>query len=113
MVSLGYDLNDYHSDYAGQSYTSRYLGLNGGANLGNWRLRHQSSLQQGDQDEAWSNIATYAQRSLPDWRSRLTLGQSWSSGSSSMPSAIRASTWAVTRACCPSRNGDLPPQSAA
>lgn len=80
MVSLGYDLNDYHSDYAGQSYTSRYLGLNGGANLGNWRLRHQSSLQQGDQDEAWSNIATYAQRSLPDWRSRLTLGQSWSSG---------------------------------
>ncbi|MFL1546781.1 fimbria/pilus outer membrane usher protein [Pseudomonas sp. O39] len=59
-----------------------YLGLNGGVNLGDWRLRHQGG-------QAWASrsgrlpyqqTATYLQRSLATWRSQLTVGDSFSSG---------------------------------
>ncbi|MEF9671608.1 hypothetical protein QNM99_00195 [Pseudomonas sp. PCH446] len=40
---------------------SYYLGLNNGLNLGDWRLRNQSSLLQGsDQSARWSSNSTFA-----------------------------------------------------
>ena len=59
-----------------------YLGLNGGLNLGDWRLRHQGG-------QAWTSrgglapyqqTATYLQRPVAAWRSQLTVGDSFSSG---------------------------------
>lgn len=80
VASLGYNLNSYHTVYDCQHQQNQYLGLNGGANLGRWRLRHQSSLSEGDNGSGWNNIATYAERSLVDWESHLRLGQGWTSG---------------------------------
>lgn len=81
VATLSYNLNSYHTLYQGESQDNHYLGLNGGANLGSWRLRHQSTLHQQSGDSAqWDNIATYAERSLVDWRSHLRLGQGWTSG---------------------------------
>ncbi|NWB49147.1 fimbria/pilus outer membrane usher protein [Pseudomonas gingeri] len=57
---------------------SYYLGLNNGVNLGDWRLRNQSSLLQGtDQSASWSSNSTFAQRDLTAWKSQLTLGQTY------------------------------------
>ena len=81
VATLNYNLNSYHTDYQGQVQNNHYLGLNGGANLGSWRLRHQSTLhQQNGEASRWDNIATYAERSLVAWRSHLRLGQGWTSG---------------------------------
>ena len=76
MASVGYDLNSYHSDTPKQSYSSVYLGIQTHANLDAWRLHHHSNMQNGH----WQANDTYLQRSLPDWRSRLTLGQTWTHG---------------------------------
>ncbi len=81
VATLGYNFNSYHSSFNDASQNNRYLGLNGGANLGSWRLRHQSSLHQTNDDTPeWNNIATYAERSLVDWESHLRLGQGWTTG---------------------------------
>jgi outer membrane usher protein len=67
---------------SGQGEDRAYLGLNGGLNLGDWRLRHQGG-------QAWASAsgrspyqqtATYLQRPLAAWRSQLTVGDSFSSG---------------------------------
>lgn len=59
-----------------------YLGLNGGVNLGDWRLRHQGG-------QAWTSrraslpyqsTATYLQRPIAAWRAQLTVGDSFSNG---------------------------------
>lgn len=60
-----------------------YLGLVGGFNLGDWRFRHQgaqgwSSLQGRS---SYQNTASYMQRSIAAWKSQLTIGDSFSSGS--------------------------------
>lgn len=67
---------------AGPGEGRSYLGLDGGVNLGDWRLRHQGG-------QAWASrsgrlpyqaTATYLQRSLSAWRAQLTVGDSFSSG---------------------------------
>jgi outer membrane usher protein len=76
VATLNYDMNSYYSDTPHSHYDSQYLGLQLAASLGVWRLHHSSNLQNG----GWQSNSTYLQRSLPAWRSRLTLGQSWSHG---------------------------------
>jgi outer membrane usher protein len=76
VATLNYDMNSYYSDSPQDHYDSQYLGLQLRASLGVWRLHHSSNLQNG----GWQNNSTYLQRSLPQWRSRLTLGQNWSHG---------------------------------
>ena len=67
---------------SGSAEDRSYLGLNGGFNLGNWRLRHQGGLAWTSRQgvSAYQHTATYLQRPLADWRSQLTIGDSFSSG---------------------------------
>lgn len=67
---------------AGSGADRGYLGLNSGINLGSWRLRHQGAQPWDSRRgaERYQNTATYVQRSLGAWHSRLTLGDSFSSG---------------------------------
>lgn len=80
VAYVNYNANLYGSNNNDQHYSSSYLGLQTGLNLGAWRLRHQSSLQQSDGQQSWQSISTYGERSLPAWHSRLRLGQGWTSG---------------------------------
>lgn len=67
---------------AGAGEDRGYLGLNGGLNLGDWRLRHQGgqAWASGSGLARYQHTATYLQRSLAAWRSQLTVGDSFSSG---------------------------------
>ncbi|MDQ0981263.1 fimbria/pilus outer membrane usher protein [Pseudomonas synxantha] len=67
---------------AGAGEDRGYLGLNGGLNLGDWRLRHQGgqAWASGGGLAPYQHTATYLQRSLAAWRSQLTVGDSFSSG---------------------------------
>lgn len=76
---LNYNLNSFYSS-AQQDGAQNYLGLTGGINLGDWRLRQQSSLDWTDSTRNWQNRALYAQRDLQALRSQLTLGDSSTSG---------------------------------
>ncbi|AZC32226.1 Putative outer membrane fimbrial usher porin precursor [Pseudomonas chlororaphis subsp. piscium] len=76
---LNYNLNSFYSS-AQQDGAQNYLGLTGGINLGDWRLRQQSSLDWTDSTRNWQNRALYAQRDLQAIRSQLTLGDSSTSG---------------------------------
>lgn len=82
-----YDANWYRSQYRNgghNQYDYAYTSLNSGFNFGLWRLRHHSNYSYskfGNQTRSkWNNIRTYAQRSIPQWRSELTLGESFTSG---------------------------------
>ncbi|CAD5109397.1 fimbria/pilus outer membrane usher protein [Zestomonas carbonaria] len=87
MAFVNYDANLYRSDFDGNSGGRSdygYLGLNGGINLGLWRLRHQSNYTYSDYNGSshgdWNSIRSYAQRALPGLRSELTLGESYTEG---------------------------------
>ncbi|MEX3137563.1 fimbrial biogenesis usher protein [Serratia ureilytica] len=57
-----------------------YMNLNGGVNIGPWRLRDNStwSYNSGSgnygQKNDWKHISTYVERDIAFWRSRLTVG---------------------------------------
>lgn len=87
MAFANYDANLYRSRYAlGDDGDSSYgyLGLNSGINIGLWRLRHQSNYSYsnfgGNRLSNWNSVRTYVQRALPQWRSELTLGDSYTEG---------------------------------
>ncbi|RMV98147.1 fimbria/pilus outer membrane usher protein [Pseudomonas caricapapayae] len=66
-------------------YSSRQssddLYLNGGLNLGEWRLRSSQSLRQDpDGKRQWTRAYTYLQRDLPGTRANLTLGETSTPG---------------------------------
>lgn len=68
--------NRFSSNYDNNSY---FLNLNGGLNLGPWRLRDQRSwsyydTQYGHQQE-WQRINTYVERSVIPLRSNLVMGE--------------------------------------
>ncbi|WP_428846609.1 fimbria/pilus outer membrane usher protein [Pseudomonas moorei] len=72
-----------------QQGTNRYRGrqntddlyLNGGLNLGPWRLRSNQALRQNeDGKREWTRAYTYAQRDLPGTHANLTLGETFTSG---------------------------------
>lgn len=78
---LSYNFNAYRTTIAEQSNTSYYLGLNGGFNVGDWRLRNTAAMmRQPDGSRRYQNIATYAQRSIVPLKSMLTVGDFYTSG---------------------------------
>lgn len=78
---INYNANHFQAAQREASTYSSYLGLQSGVNLNGWRLRHQSSLTAArDSAEHWKTLRTYAQYSLPDLSSQLTLGESFTSG---------------------------------
>ncbi|WP_310197452.1 fimbria/pilus outer membrane usher protein [Pseudomonas hunanensis] len=63
------------------SQTSHDLHLNSGVNLGPWRLRSSQVLRDDQTGQRrWTQSNTYVQRDLPDNRSMLTLGETFSDG---------------------------------
>ncbi|MDZ5604556.1 fimbria/pilus outer membrane usher protein [Pseudomonas sp. RP23018S] len=87
MGFVNYDANFYRSRYegAGTGHSDYgYLGLNGGLNLGLWRLRHQSNFTYSDYGgkaaSTWNSVRSYAQRAVPSLRSELTVGDSFTEG---------------------------------
>ncbi|KAF0864491.1 fimbria/pilus outer membrane usher protein [Pseudomonas sp. LD120] len=78
---VNYSASHFHLNQAGGNTYSSYLGVRSGANLGEWRLRHHASLTaSSDQPNRWTPLRTYAQRTLADWGSELTLGDTFTSG---------------------------------
>ncbi|EPD0212493.1 fimbria/pilus outer membrane usher protein, partial [Salmonella enterica] len=82
---LGWDASTQHSEYRGPwdyRSDSSYVRLQPGLNLGPWRLRNASTWQKNSsQPGKWQNAYTYAERGINSLKSRLTLGESYTSGS--------------------------------
>lgn len=51
-----------------------------GLNIGEWRLRHRSNYNRNDGKGSWRALETYVQRDIQTWRSRLTIGDGFTSG---------------------------------
>ncbi len=80
---MNYRANATRSEYRGYGKTVNdafYAQLEPGANLGPWRLRNLTTWQQsGQQPGKWQTAWTYAERGLYDLKSRLTLGDRYTS----------------------------------
>lgn len=81
---LGWNASTQHSEYSG-AWSSRsdsdYVRLQLGLNLGPWRLRNAATWQKSsNQPSKWQSMYTYAERGINSMKSRLTLGESYTSG---------------------------------
>ena len=79
---LNYNFNLYSYNTRGQgTQTQGYLGLNAGANLGDWHFRHNGSYNWDSSGrQQYQNINSYVQRDLPKWSSQLIIGESYTTG---------------------------------
>ncbi|EAB8479667.1 capsule biosynthesis protein [Salmonella enterica subsp. enterica] len=81
---LAWDASTQHSEYRGPwSYRSdsNYVRLQPGLNLGSWRLRNASTWQKSsDRPGKWQSAYTYAERGINRLKSRLTLGETYTTG---------------------------------
>lgn len=83
---LNYNFNSFHTSNMGLSQTSTYLGLNAGFNIGPWHFRQdstvtwQSGVAGAPGQRHWQNIDAYVRRDLPELRSTLTIGDSYTDG---------------------------------
>ena len=81
MVDYDFNLYNYRNKAYGGTQRQGYLGLRAGANIGDWRLRHNGSYSFDSQGRRqYQNIATYAQREIVGLSSQLTLGEAYTSG---------------------------------
>lgn len=81
-ATISYNANVYESRFQGQSFTSGYLGLDAGFNIGDWRVRHSGfALWTPGSGTQYENSMTYARRDLPGIRGQLTLGDATTDGS--------------------------------
>ncbi|HEF4759441.1 TPA: fimbrial biogenesis outer membrane usher protein [Pseudomonas putida] len=79
---LNYQVSAQQGDsrYGGNNDSQDVL-LNGGVNLGPWRLRtNQSGRQGSDGERSWTRAYTYAQRDLPGMNANLTVGEAFNGG---------------------------------
>ncbi|EIK61026.1 fimbria/pilus outer membrane usher protein [Pseudomonas lactis] len=74
---LNYQFSGSQSKSQRYSAANYNLYLNGGLNLGEWRLRSSSSYRN---DGTWERAATYVQRDLPGTNGSLTLGENVTPG---------------------------------
>ncbi|HFE7524013.1 TPA: fimbria/pilus outer membrane usher protein [Salmonella enterica subsp. enterica serovar Newport] len=82
---FGWDASTQHTEYRG-TWPSRsdsdYVRLQPGLNFGPWRLRNASTWQKSsNQSGKWQSAYTYAERGINSLKSRLTIGESYTSGS--------------------------------
>jgi outer membrane usher protein FimD/PapC len=78
---LGYNFNASHNTTRSGNFSSAYLGLDGGINAGDWRLRHSGSMSWQPRTGArYHALNTYVQRDVTSLKSQLTLGQANTSG---------------------------------
>ncbi|MFJ3358430.1 outer membrane usher protein FimD [Serratia liquefaciens] len=79
-ILLNYTLTGDH----GRTEESHYLNLDGGVNVGAWRVRHNGAwsytdYNNGNKQNRWQNISTFAQRTIIPFKSELVIGDSSSS----------------------------------
>lgn len=60
--------------------SSQYLNMQNGLNVGPWRLRNYSTYSNGSDGQHWDTVATYVERDIKTLRSKLSAGQSATSG---------------------------------
>ncbi len=78
---LQYNANAYRADSQGNAVTQGYVGINAGANIGPWRLRHIGNYSYDDNNGGhYDGVQTYAQRSLIPIKSQLTVGDAYTDG---------------------------------
>lgn len=78
---LGYQSNVYSMSSHGQRSDSAYVGLNGGLNVGAWRLRHNGNYNwMQDTGGSYQRINTYVERDIPVISGRLIVGENSTSG---------------------------------
>lgn len=80
--TLGYTLNASQTrQQDGPTYTGGYIGLDAGLNLGGWRIRNQSGYRWNDSGaREFQNIRTYAEHDIDRWTSKLTVGDTFTTG---------------------------------
>ncbi|VWC49654.1 fimbrial protein [Burkholderia aenigmatica] len=80
-ATLKYDANVFRNMSSGYDSTQAYVGLNAGANVGNWHFRHNGSYSaQSRGPNRYRSLNTYVQRDLPAWRSQLKVGETYTDG---------------------------------
>lgn len=83
-VILNYQLlaARYDTSYSGNKETTYSFStmLQGGVNMGAWRLRYRANDSYHENQHHWQILETTATRDIKDWRSRLTLGDSFTPG---------------------------------
>ncbi|MFC3814313.1 fimbria/pilus outer membrane usher protein [Lysobacter sp. GCM10012299] len=78
---LQYNANAYRAESQGDAIMQGYVGINAGANIGPWRLRHIGNYSYDDNNGGhYDGVQTYAQRSLVSIKSQLTLGDAYTDG---------------------------------
>lgn len=77
---LNYNANTYQVRTGGRRSTASYVGVNAGANLGGWRVRHSGGLSLSDGAKQWRNTLIFAQHDLTDLKAQLTVGETYTSG---------------------------------
>ncbi|MFM0065630.1 fimbria/pilus outer membrane usher protein [Paraburkholderia aspalathi] len=79
--TVAYTFNGYRMDGANGPQTSSFLGLTAGFNVDGWYFRHNGSLStQPGSGTHYNSVNTYVQRDLTGIKSRLTIGQSNTTG---------------------------------
>lgn len=80
-VLLGYNASTYTTRSRGRDYTSSYIGLNGGINLGGWYFRHDGSYisQQGSGGK-YQSTNNYVQKDIASILGRVLAGETSTSG---------------------------------
>ena len=78
---LSYNGNAYRTEHDAYASTQAYIGLDGGLNIGPWRLRHNGNYTY-DQLGGWNyqSVQSNLQRSIAPWKSQLTLGDGFTEG---------------------------------
>ncbi|MBZ7306595.1 fimbria/pilus outer membrane usher protein [Klebsiella oxytoca] len=78
---LGYNASTYTTRSRGRDYTSSYVGLNGGINLGGWYFRHDGSYtrQQGTGGK-YQSINNYVQKDIAAILGRVRAGETSTGG---------------------------------
>ena len=80
-ATLRYNANTYRYDNNGSTSINNYAGINAGANIGAWRFRHDGNLTGGSgSGSRYQSIQTYVQRGIPDLKSQLVMGETYTDG---------------------------------
>ncbi|CAI0932358.1 fimbrial biogenesis usher protein [Serratia liquefaciens] len=84
MLNYSFSGSNSKNTESDANYSSYFLNLNSGLNIGPWRLRNYSTWNYSEngryRNNTWRNVSTYAQRSIIPLKSSLTLGDSYTEG---------------------------------
>ena len=84
LLNYNYTGSEVRSNNNGDTRNYSYLNLQSGLNLGAWRLRDNTtwsySSGTGYNENRWQHVNTWLERDIVNWRSRLTIGDGYTTG---------------------------------